>query len=251
MSNLLADDLKLSPLAPFLASLPVILLCAVIIMVRWEENYGDTGDSVSGSLLETLNIVISNKTVLRLGIIQTCAESAMYIFVFLWTPVLDTDDGVKMPLGWIFSTFMLAIMLGSQISSTLVNLTQQRILNLSLIIMTVSLFITAVFTNNNLIINSNINTVIIYISFLSFEAALGAYFPAIGSLRGEIVPEHCRANVMTWFRLPLNIITCLVLLSTNFTNISKSFMFIICSVLCSLGAWVSSKISRSHFIIHL
>lgn len=34
-------------------------------------------------------IMMSNEKVLLLGIIQSCFESAMYIFVFMWTPALE------------------------------------------------------------------------------------------------------------------------------------------------------------------
>ena len=36
-------------------------------------------------------LVTSNEKVLLLGIIQSCFESAMYIFVFLWTPALEAN----------------------------------------------------------------------------------------------------------------------------------------------------------------
>ena len=41
--------------------------------------------------------------VLLLGSCQALLESCMYIFVFLWTPVLDTG---ATPLGMVFSCFM-------------------------------------------------------------------------------------------------------------------------------------------------
>ena len=41
----------------------------------------------------------------------------MYIFVFLWTPVLDT--GSPVPLGMVFSCFMVCIMVGSALFSIL------------------------------------------------------------------------------------------------------------------------------------
>ena len=37
----------------------------------------------------------------------------MYIFVFMWSPVLEDRIKGKVPFGLIFSTFMVAIMIGS------------------------------------------------------------------------------------------------------------------------------------------
>ena len=49
-------------------------------------------------------------------------EACMYIFVFLWTPVLTSGNGTKSdeqdpPLGMAFSAFMVCIMIGSSIFS--------------------------------------------------------------------------------------------------------------------------------------
>ena len=55
--------------------------------------------------------------ILLLGIIQTIIETVMYIFVFLWTPVLDP---AKPPLGMVFACFMVAIMIGSSIYAILI-----------------------------------------------------------------------------------------------------------------------------------
>jgi len=43
--------------------------------------------------------------------VQAFFESAIYIFVFLWTPSLNVGEE-HAPLGFIFGTFMLAIMVG-------------------------------------------------------------------------------------------------------------------------------------------
>lgn len=251
VSNVLTEDLRLTPLAPFLASIPVLILCSVVIANNWTENYGDTSQSTSKSCFHGLINILRNKTIFKLGVIQTCVESAMYIFVFLWTPVLDTVE--KMPLGWIFSTFMVAIMIGSQVSSILHHrdFTHRRILTLSITLMVGSLSVAALATRQ-FSDDPHKRRVIAYVSFLCFEAAIGAYFPTIASLRGEIIPEDCRASVMTWFRLPLNIITCLVLLATNIFTIDKSIMFMLCGLLCFIGLLTSFSIDRrSRFIIHL
>ena len=47
---------------------------------------------------------------------------------------------------------------------------------------------------------SSIDTVISFIAFLVLEVAIGMYFPAISYLRGVVIPESNRANVMNWFR---------------------------------------------------
>ena len=51
-----------------------------------------------------------------MGGVQTMVESCMYIFVFLWTPVLGPANP---PLGMVFACFMVAIMIGSSLYTLL------------------------------------------------------------------------------------------------------------------------------------
>ena len=62
------------------------------------------------------------RTILFLGCVQSIIESCMYIFVFLWTPVLSGDSA---PLGMIFSCFMVAIMIGASGFSLLLSPTRK------------------------------------------------------------------------------------------------------------------------------
>ena len=62
---------------------------------------------------------------LTLGLTQTCFEGSMYLFVFLWVPSLqearDPSLSGPLPLGYIFSSFMVSMMLGSQFYSAIVD----------------------------------------------------------------------------------------------------------------------------------
>ena len=59
-----------------------------------------------------LRQIVQDKKILQLGILQTIIESVMYIFVFMWTPVLMPSEP---PLGMVFANFMVAIMIGSSL----------------------------------------------------------------------------------------------------------------------------------------
>merc|ERR1719231_1368419 len=60
-----------------------------------------------------------------------------------------------------------------------------------------------------------------FVAFLVFEACVGLYFPMIGTLKGDIVPEDMRATIYNLYRLPLNVIVLMPLLM-NF-SISTTF----------------------------
>ena len=116
ISNVLAENLKLGPVAPFLAAVVPLVACGIFIATSWEENYGNRQSHISSSCVEGLNIIFGDSKVLLLGIVQSLTESCMYIFVFMWTPVLDTGNT---PLGMVFSCFMVCIMVGSSLYTIL------------------------------------------------------------------------------------------------------------------------------------
>jgi len=57
--------------------------------------------------------------ILSIGLIQSLFEGAMYSWVFIWTPALQRglseEDHGKLPFGWIFSAYMVCVMIGSVI----------------------------------------------------------------------------------------------------------------------------------------
>ena len=58
------------------------------------------------------------------------------------------------------------------------------------------------------------------------------------SLRSEMIPEQCRAAVLSWYRLPLNIITCLTLVSLNLAVVRETVL-LLAGHLCLAGALVT------------
>merc|ERR1712216_516844 len=65
------------------------------------------------------------------------------------------------------------------------------------------------------------NVQIRFVAFLAFEACVGLYFPMMGTLKGDIVPEDSRSTIYNIYRLPLNVIVLMPLLM-NF-SISTTF----------------------------
>lgn len=46
----------------------------------------------------------------------------------------------------------------------------------------------------------------LFAAFLIFEFFVGVYFPSVGVLKSDIVPEEVRGLIYNLYRLPLNII---------------------------------------------
>lgn len=108
----------------FIASGALLILAWVVIRGSWIENYGGTGKADVASVVSdplqlarlrtALHIVSDDPRLLVLGLTQTCFEGSMYLFLFHWVPSLQEASLMGLlPLGYIFSSFMLSMMLGS------------------------------------------------------------------------------------------------------------------------------------------
>merc|ERR1711959_235685 len=70
-----------------------------------------------------------------------------------------------------------------------------------------------------------------FAAFLGFEFCVGVYFPTVGVLKSEIVPEHVRGTMYNIYRVPLNAVVVGLLL----TNISMMMCFQICALLITVA----------------
>merc|ERR1719409_1334885 len=73
-----------------------------------------------------------------------------------------------------------------------------------------------------------------FAAFLTFEFCCGVYFPSIGVLKSEVVPEHVRGTMYNIYRVPLNGLVVLLLL----TDLKMTRVFIMCA-LCMCTAALS------------
>ncbi|KAE8740723.1 hypothetical protein FOCC_FOCC013743 [Frankliniella occidentalis] len=253
VSSIAADLCGWGPLAPFMIAIPILLTACMVTSVCWEENCGlDSTKSFTfrHTTCKSIHLIFSpkEKTLLHLGIIQMFYESAVYTFVIAWSPILLP---LNFSLGLVFAAFMLSIMLGSIIYSSIMSselTSPENMLSLAMKMATVSMTVVAILTALD---TSQIMTQICYVAFLVFEVSVGMYYPAWGYLAGRTVPEDIRASVVSWFRLPMNILTCICLqwtwLNKNNTksNLTAASMyhssFVMCVGLLLIACWSSQR----------
>jgi hypothetical protein len=85
----------------------VLLLVSVLAAVLWGERYGDRLGNASDSLWRSCRAIRDSRSLLALGMINSLYEAALYVFVFLWTPALESRSGsAGMGHGLVFSIFM-------------------------------------------------------------------------------------------------------------------------------------------------
>jgi len=200
-SNFVAEFLEFGPVAPFMMAIPCLIACGSLV-AQWPENYGNQQVNFRRTYINGLRTILQHEVVALLGLIQSLFESVMYMFVFLWTPILDPSNP---PLGMVFSCFMVCIMMGAQLNTLLLGrgVRQERVLALAIAVNICCMLVCAFSTSAEAPLPG-----LSFAAFLGVELAVGMYFPSMGYLRSQVIPEEQRASIMNWFRVPMNLITC-------------------------------------------
>ena len=209
--------------SPFDLSALCLVLGFCLICALWKENYGDSsaaaGCSGAASALQQMR---ASPSIMLAGAIASLFEGSMYIFVFNWTPALSTSSSASPPFGLIFAAFMVASMGGSSLFAILsAKMRCERILSYVFVCGAISLSLPLFFKS----------TLMTLVAFLLFEACVGMYWPSIGTVKSQIVPEESRATIYNIYRVPLNAIVLGVLLN----HISTLTALTCCSVMLALA----------------
>ena len=239
ISNFAAEALGYGPVAPFVVATLPLMIGGLLILKTWPENFGQRTHDLSKSCVDGFRAILADRNVLLLGCIQTAVESCMYIFVFLWTPVMAP---VNPPLGMVFASFMVAIMIGSSLFSIL----QEKGHRTQDILLTVLMTVCGAMATCTVVSGPEATMTTLQISygaFLVLEVAIGMYFPAMSYAKSQVIPESHRAGVMNWFRVPMNLITCasLLCLHVDWVADDKRIVFGACTVLALLGIVAARK----------
>eukprot|EP00761_Pharyngomonas_kirbyi_P004234 gb/GECH01004238.1/.p1 GENE.gb/GECH01004238.1/~~gb/GECH01004238.1/.p1 ORF type:complete len:420 (+),score=71.47 gb/GECH01004238.1/:1-1260(+) len=207
LANFVYDMAGEDDRAPFLAAIVLLLIGGAFIYLKWPENYGKQNEAASQSFTNSFKAINEDKRLLLLCAIQSLFESGMYLFVMLWTPILrERFEGESVPLGLVFSTFMVAMMIGSEVFSY--GMKQTNLPTLMCIMFTLSsicFIIAAQSTNSHLVM----------ISFTIFELCVGIFWPGIASQRNAIIPSEVRSTMLNLFRVPVNFMVIFLLFQTS------------------------------------
>ncbi|KAG9089405.1 hypothetical protein FS749_001361 [Ceratobasidium sp. UAMH 11750] len=233
--------------SPFVVSAMCLGVAWVLIGAMWSENYGTRSESATADLLqikrlqEAWAIVRDDPSLVVLGLVQTCFEGSMYLFVFLWVPSMQeaAAPGENLPLGLIFSAFMVSMMLGSLLYKSLVTYcsagesTLVLHAKLSSFTLLTAAFALAV---NNLAHDVRSR----FWAFCVFEACVGVYYPVQGMLRGTMIQNDHRATLSSLFRIPLNVFVVVALMSG--VSSARHLVFAACSLALAFGSVMTSYV---------
>merc|ERR1719265_1579530 len=215
--DIFVDSVKMKPfmgsiyfgglLMPFDVAIVCLLIGGSYVAMNWEDNYGETRnsfDQLKSFGTAAVMICTDLKMALCCGVIAFF-ESSMYIFVFNWTPVLKQGSAIP-PFGMIFSTFMMACMIGASVFGLCDSKQTRKVLCVALGTAALAMLVPAYLGMSQELSKFNLW------AFVAFEVCVGIYFPSICTLKSEAVPESHRATIYNFFRAPMNAIVVSVLL---------------------------------------
>lgn len=219
---------------PFNISILVLFVLFIILAFTWRENYGDASQTVRASFGRAWRTLLADEKIILLGVSQAAFEGAMYTFTFVWTPALQNAAGqtTEIPHGTIFSTFMAATMIGSNLFAvaarrrTRVETLMRNVFALGFLLFTLTTFVRGV--------------TVVYMAFIGFEILCGIYFPAMATMRAPYIPEESRSALLTFFRVPLNIIVVVAL----YEDLHVKSVFAMCAILMAVAVASQQRLIR-------
>lgn len=239
-TSVMSDWFGFGPIAPYMFAIPFLIIVGLIVSTHWIENYSGHKVKFQRPCSDGIKKIMSKEIIFMVGVIEALFESVIYILIFMWTPVLDA---AKPSLGIVFSCFMTAILTGQALFQVL---SKRRVPIPPLLLIACGI---ALFANFLLVSSTHpdrANPILSFLAFMVFEFAVGIYFPAMGYLRSKLIPEQHRWSIMNWFRVPINLISCcvLMLLHEDVFQHGNRMIFVVCSGLLLLALLCGARILK-------
>ncbi|CAA7261188.1 unnamed protein product [Cyclocybe aegerita] len=289
VSNQLVEVTGGNFVSPFMASGMLLMVGWAVIRATWTENYGAVRASTTErDVFQVKRLGQAWKIVRKgfgldvrlvvLGWTQTCFEGSMYLFVFLWVPLLQESSEIpgNLPLGLIFSSFMVSMMLGSLFYTFIISGTSNRTeggssrqsqvkdrnsptpppsetsnikpsaspqkhlssLRLHAKLSSIICLTSALGLSSSILSPSSHFR---FFSFCLFEACVGMYYPVQGTLRGMLIANEHRATLSSLFRVPLNVFVVVSLLTG--VSAARHVVLSVCAVLLVSSSVVTAFVT--------
>ena len=277
LAHMLAE--QYGPVGPFQGAVTCTAIALVVIFFLWNENYGGGGNTASPSSpqeaeevdetncdqqesskkkksmldfgMEAYHTFRNDNRILRVGIIQGLTVGSLQIFIFLWSPTLQTfaqstmdgsssiglDKAGEPAYGLIFGAFMAAGVAGGLLSPLLRKATTSLLSPLAkkakLEEITIDgeevrpmaveflasgcYFLSALLLCVPCIVSPTVSSAfsISLAAFLSYEFLVGIMMPCEGVIRSIYLPSDARASMMTLPRIIVNLAVALGVIITR------------------------------------
>jgi hypothetical protein len=158
--------------------------------------------------------------ILFIGLIESITSSSWGIFFFFWTPVLtDLSPSNHINVGFTYICFVMALIGGAILYEIFIIKLKKKFYNILFISIGIQIifFIVIVYSRS------------FYISLISFaivNGAIGFTSPLFSIIKSNIIQEKFRSQLMSLFRVPLNVFVIILLLLTHVFSPTKVIFYI-------------------------
>lgn len=214
-------------------------LVAVYILIVWEKDQNTSKFMLQGfstNFNNTLIAMKSNRQFVLLVLVATFCETSITIFTFYWAPWLSslTLDAVEsLPYEIIFSTFIVASMLGNYVFQ----MTHEQFGSIEnafqalLICSSICYFLGAIFQTG----------LMVFVISIMVQFCMGGYWPSIGYMRGKIIMSEFRNTALIFPRVLTFLLTSAVL--TMFKH-SPLLVLSCCAIFNGAAAYIQNVYVR-------
>ena len=246
LADIFARWFSLGPVSPFILACPILLGVAPVIWLLWSENSGDqqtvTGKQLTKSCSEGLKVIVQNVDIFLIGAIESLFESAVFVFVFIWTPALDIFHDI--PLGIAFASFMVCFLVGSLVCDYIIAKVGYPMTRLLLLVTSsaaVVFFLAAMFARDR---SASLYRLRMLFCLQLFELLCGFYYPIMRILRERVFPKENQISIINWLRVPLTLLSSLALLLLHDASGGVPEIFFFCAVMMVLAAACSFRFTH-------
>ena len=180
-------------------SITLCVVSAMTIFLLWDENMpaADAKSTSWSQFSEAFN-ELARRDVLTIGIAESLWQAVLNIFIFAWTPILQSKTSLAFNPGMVFITFVLLIITFTKIYEVFnIYLKFNLFLSLSFSLI-VEIFAFSYVTMSDDFYSS-------YIMLGIINGICGYYQPVNSIIKAKILKEKVRALLMSIFRIPLNL----------------------------------------------
>ncbi|CAG9539607.1 unnamed protein product [Cercopithifilaria johnstoni] len=217
---------------PFDISIAVLVMMTICVIGCWTENYGCEKTALSLQFMDACSAMRNDWRTICLALIQSLFEGTLCLFILQWTPTLsDANNGV-IKHGYIFASFMVAIMIGSMTFKLFSKYHRPESFMRFVLAVSVLCLATPIIWPNH--------AMAIFAAFVFFEICVGIFWPSTGFMRGVYIAESTRATLMNFCRIPLNAIVIIILLQ----NLSRQKIFQCCVIFLTFATVAQQYLYR-------
>jgi hypothetical protein len=198
-------------MAPLWISIAFSTFGMISTQLLWDENKPNSDSTkVKGTMAGAFN-ELRKREVLSIGIIESMYQAVVNIYLFSWTPILQNSSETGINVGFIFTCFVVTLILGTHIFEIfMLYLQSDYYKSITSAIFGLAMIFFFVYYVDSF-----------YIRFLLLAAVNGTsgfLNPLMSIIKSRILVEKYRALLMSIFRIPLNAFVIIVLLLVRYMN---------------------------------